>query len=164
MDSMQNDIQIIEEISKTLLSFLGMEGEIQVVESDGALTVMAKTKDAQMLVGEGGRTLEDIQYILKFIARKRLSAPIFVSLDINEYRKAKEQEIRDLARSAADEVILFHIQKELPPMGAGERRIIHMELQGRADVETESSGEGEDRRVVVRPKQRPTGSVGELVL
>jgi predicted RNA-binding protein Jag len=36
-------------------------------------------------------------------------------------------------------------------MNAFERRIIHAELSKRSDVKTESVGEGEERRVAIKP-------------
>ena len=82
--------------------------------------------------------------------RKKFGGPVYVALDINDYRKNKEHYVKELARTTADEVTLLKTPKELPPMSAAERRLVHMELQERSDIETESVGDGEDRRVVVR--------------
>ena len=43
-------------------------------------------------------------------------------------------------------------EKAFPPMPADERRIIHLELAKREDIVTESEGEGEDRKVIVKPR------------
>jgi spoIIIJ-associated protein len=40
-------------------------------------------------------------------------------------------------------------------MPASERRIIHIELRDHPDVYTESTGEGERRKVVIYPKNLP---------
>ncbi|PJA84129.1 MAG: hypothetical protein CO145_02195, partial [Candidatus Nealsonbacteria bacterium CG_4_9_14_3_um_filter_37_13] len=69
----------------------------------------------------------------------------------NGYKKKKLDYLKELARSLADEVALTKKEKNLPPMAAYERRIIHLELAGRSDVTTESIGEEPERRVVVRP-------------
>jgi len=37
------------------------------------------------------------------------------------------------------------------PMSPYERRIVHMELAKNESVKTESIGDGEDRRVVIKP-------------
>jgi len=72
-------------------------------------------------------------------------------LDINDYKKKKNEYLRELARSVADEVSLSKKEKILGPMPPYERRVIHMELAGRSDVVSESIGEGPERRVGVRP-------------
>ncbi|PIR71473.1 MAG: hypothetical protein COU43_02475 [Candidatus Nealsonbacteria bacterium CG10_big_fil_rev_8_21_14_0_10_37_25] len=86
-----------------------------------------------------------------FILWLILTEPFFIDLDINGYKKKKLDYLKELARSLADEVALTKKEKNLPPMAAYERRIIHLELAGRSDVTTESIGEEPERRVVVRP-------------
>ncbi|MBI2452798.1 MAG: hypothetical protein HYV55_01035, partial [Parcubacteria group bacterium] len=71
----------------------------------------------------------------------------------NDYRKSKEEYLRDTARQTADEAVLLNKPRELPAMSAADRRIVHMELSVRTDVVSESMGEGENRRVVIRPKE-----------
>ncbi|RLC39293.1 MAG: hypothetical protein DRH33_03225, partial [Candidatus Nealsonbacteria bacterium] len=73
-------------------------------------------------------------------------------LDINQYKKNKIEYLNDLAKSTADEVALSKKEKILPPMPSYERRIIHLTLAEREDVQTESQGEEPERRVVIKPK------------
>ena len=40
----------------------------------------------------------------------------------------------------------------MKPMSTYERRIVHMELSKNPQVFTESVGEGEERKIVVKPK------------
>ena len=42
----------------------------------------------------------------------------------------------------------------MEPMPPDERRIIHITLADNPDVKTESSGEGEGRRVVIQTRKR----------
>ena len=44
---------------------------------------------------------------------------------------------------------------ELEPMSAAERRVVHVALADDPGVESESTGEGRDRRVVVYPAGEP---------
>jgi spoIIIJ-associated protein len=39
----------------------------------------------------------------------------------------------------------------MKPMSAYERRLVHMELSKNEKVETESVGEGENRKILVKP-------------
>ena len=87
------------------------------------------------------------------VLKKYFTEPVRVNLDINDYRKNKETYIRELAKEAAEEVALVKKPKELSPMPAVERRIVHMVVAERPDVESDSIGEGSDRRVVIRAKE-----------
>jgi len=96
------------------------------------------------------RLITDLTLLARLV-NKRNGQDQPVYLDINNYRKEREQLIVDLARAAARKVLLTKAEVQLPAMNAYERRLIHTELASRPDVKTESSGERAERRVVVKP-------------
>src|SRR3990167_7394825 len=104
------------------------------------------------LIGEGGKNLSALNYLVKKIAEKKYPErfPGF-SLDINDYQKKKIDEIKELARMHAQRVRYFKKEAEMRPMNAYERRIVHASLQEYPDITTESRGEGMERRVVIKP-------------
>jgi spoIIIJ-associated protein len=150
----KEDITIIQKEVKTLFEKLGVEGDLRVEqkEEDRTIVVSLQVEDPKLLIGEKGQTLFEIQHLLKLIIRKKLPSLIgqYISLDINEYKKNKEEYLQDLAKTAADEVAILKKPKELAPMPASERRIIHSVLSERSDVTSESIGEDPDRRIVIK--------------
>jgi spoIIIJ-associated protein len=114
--------------------------------------VEVKIDEPQILIGEKGQTLFEIQRLLKTVLNRKIQKLFYLNLDINDYKKKKEDFLRELARDLADEVAFKKEERVLSPMSAYERRAIHAELAGREDVITESRGEGYDRRVVIKPK------------
>jgi len=111
-----------------------------------------RLEEPQILIGEKGQTLIEIQRLLKIILNKKLQKIFYLNLDINDYKKKKIEYLKDLANDLANEVVLTKEEKVFSPMSAYERRIIHTELTGRTDIFTESEGYGADRRVVIRPR------------
>jgi spoIIIJ-associated protein len=95
--------------------------------------------------------LADIQLLLRKIIKKEANEDFYLFVDIDNYKKNKENYLKDLAWSVADEVLRTGQEKEIPLMSSFDRRIIHIELQQRNDVLVESIGEGEERRIVVKP-------------
>jgi spoIIIJ-associated protein len=149
----RKSFDIIKEITKEFFEKINFELEIEFVPPvEDTVSINIKTQEPQTLIGEGGQTLSDIQHILKAILRKKIAEPFFISVDINEYRKRKEEYLKETARSYADEVFLTKKEKELAPMPAYERRVVHMELVKREDVVSESVGEGLERRVIIKPR------------
>lgn len=142
----------IEEAAKEFFQKIGADGTVQVkAAEESGVSIDITLQEPQLYIGEKGQTLFEIQHILKAIIRKKIPEQhLYISLDINEYNQNKESYLRELARGAADEVALLKKAKELPPMPAAERRIVHMELSERSDVSTESDGEGELRRVIIK--------------
>jgi spoIIIJ-associated protein len=116
-----------------------------------------KIDEPQILIGQQGQTLFEIQRLLRMILDKKLNAsqdasnPFYLNLDINDYKKKKTEYLKDLARESADQVSLTKEERHLLPMSAYERRIIHAELSQRTDVNTESRGDGFDRHIVIKP-------------
>lgn len=118
------------------------------------LPISLKMEEPQIFIGEGGQTLVDIQHLLRAVLKKKISSeePFYIDLDINNYKKKKIEYLKETAKAAADEVSLLKQSKELPPMPAYERRVIHLELASRQDVITESVDEGQNRRIIVKPR------------
>ena len=120
-------------------------------QEENTLLIEVKTEEPQILIGERGQTLADIQHLLKIILRKKTEELFYINVDINDYKKKKAEYLKELANSVADDVVLTKEEKALSPMRAFERRIIHMELAERSGVITESVGERDERKVVIKP-------------
>jgi len=121
-------------------------------ENKEAVELNVKIEEPQILIGQGGQTLFEIQRLLRMLLNKKLQKAFYLNLDINDYKKNKTEYLKDMARETSNEALLNKTEKILPPMPAYERRIIHAELSKRTDISTESRGEGEDRHIVIIPK------------
>lgn len=147
----KKDLEKIKKETERFFEKMNFEIEIGIKENEeNIVSVSLKTEEPQILIGKDGLTLMDIQHLLKRILRKDLGQ-VFIDFDINEYKKKKREYLKELAQGSADEVVLTKKEKTLNPMSSYERRIIHIELSGRNDVETESIGEEMERRVVIKP-------------
>jgi len=142
----------IKEIVKEFFekTTLGVEVEF-LPEQEGVLPISVKSEEPQILIGEGGQTLIEIQRLLKMILKKKIQEEFRIDLDINNYKKKKADYLKEVAVSTADDVSLTKKEKELAPMPAYERRIIHLALIERTDVITESIGEEPERRIIIKP-------------
>lgn len=94
--------------------------------------------------------VSNLDRLVKLMAKK-IQDDISVFVDINNYRRERENIILEIARGAARKAVATKEEIALPIMNAYERRLIHAELASRPDIKTESVGEGRDRYVVVRP-------------
>ncbi|MEK7553514.1 MAG: R3H domain-containing nucleic acid-binding protein [Patescibacteria group bacterium] len=87
--------------------------------------------------------------VIKLIARKNNID--FVIVDINNYRRKREDLILEIARVTARKSVAEKKEMSLPIMNAYERRLVHTELAKHPDIKTESVGEGRERYVVIKP-------------
>ncbi|MEW6046284.1 MAG: RNA-binding cell elongation regulator Jag/EloR [Bacillota bacterium] len=120
---------------------------------------------AGLLIGHRGETLNALQYLVNVAANRREQegAPVRFVLDTADYRRRRENVLRQVALRAARRVREEKRRVALEPMSATERRVIHLALKDDPYVETRSEGEEPNRRVVVFPRgQAPPAAAGEL--
>lgn len=166
------DFKDIETIKKTTEEFFGkmtitpsfieanmIADKIEIEEnieenkkSSDVVDLIINFSEPQILIGERGQTLFEIQRLLRTVLNKKIKKPFYLNLDINDYKKKKVEYLKNIAKDLADEVALSKREKEFLPMPPYERRIIHAELSNRKDIGTESRGQGDDRRIVIVPK------------
>ena len=148
MQEIKGEIKkIVEEFFKKAT----IEGEIDVKLKENLISARIKTEEPKILIGQNGQTLFGIQHLLRAILKRRISQDFYLDFDVNDYKKKKVEYLKEIAREAANEVAITKKEKELTPMPAYERRIIHLELAERGDVITESRGKDPERRVVIKP-------------
>jgi len=110
-----------------------------------------KTQESNYLIGQHGINLQALQHISRIIIRKQLSTKTDFVLDVNSYRQEKNKSIMEMAKNIANQAIMEKKSFILRPMSPYERRLVHLELSKNKEVSTESIGEGEDRRIVIKP-------------
>lgn len=144
------------ELKPSSINSIKNQDDVKGIEEKEVLEDMVnvgiKINEPQMLIGQNGQTLSEIERMLRILLNKNLQKRFYINLDINEYKKKKIEYLKELANSAAGEVVLTKEKKVLPPMSAYERRIIHEALANRQDVVTESHGNGVERCVMISPR------------
>ena len=144
----QRTIDFLVELAKKMNIDITVECEIN--END--LNFNVKGENVGKLIGYRGETLNAIQVLLGGLKRSG-EGRYRLYLDVEDYKKGREQTLVDLANRMADKAEEIERNVHLDPMSAYERRIVHSALQNRTLVETESMGEGETRHVVIKFKR-----------
>ncbi|MCS7057239.1 MAG: Jag N-terminal domain-containing protein [Thermoflexales bacterium] len=113
---------------------------------------LANAYDEEMMLSHQREGLNALQTVVQTMWSHRTRSSLRVNVDINGYRRRREQQLINMARRLADRVVANGKPITLEPMPANERRIVHMALRNRPDVFTESFGEGAARKVQIKPK------------
>lgn len=147
---------IIEQTLSELLTKMGVDAKIEVVteqaEDEENFTCNINiSDDSNLLIGQHGINLQALQHIARLLVRKKTSDHLKFVLDINSYRQQKNQSVIEMAKLAASQAISEKRAVVMKPMSTYERRIVHMELAKNTDVTTESIGEGEGRKIIIKP-------------
>jgi spoIIIJ-associated protein len=148
------------EVIRTLLEKMNVKATAAVRLSDSddvtgqrVPIVEINGDDLGTLIGPHGETLNAFQYLSRLmvghVVRRR---PSFV-IDVGGYRQRREQALARLADRMARKVIEQGRPLSLEPMPPHERRIIHMTLRNHDRVYTQSTGEGDRRKVRILLKR-----------
>jgi spoIIIJ-associated protein len=141
----------IEELTRTFLDAMKLSLDLRVSEQEDRYLVELSGPDAYLMRERQGSVLEALQLILGKVAEVRLSLDKRLVVDCDGYKQGRDQELIDLALSAAEKVRKTGRPLELSPMNPYERRIVHLALASEPGVATESQGDGFIKRVLVTP-------------
>lgn len=141
-----------EELINDFFKRLGIEGEIEITEDEEAISVNIQTEDTGMVIGYHGETLESLQLVLSLILAKDKGEFKRVSIEVGDYKKNRTEWLERIALDAKEKAMSTNQEVYLSDLKAWERRVVHLLLQEDKEVISESSGEGKDRVLVVRPK------------
>jgi len=113
-----------------------------------------------LLIGKHGATLDALSAVTNAVMHKADFRDLFFAVDIEGYRARRTATLRNLAQRCAERALREGVSIELDPMPPAERRIVHLTLANHRELETESTGQGNTRRVVIMPRggRRPAAS------
>ena len=157
--------EVAQTILETLLDLMGVPASVNpahgaLVESEvevpSTITLNVEGDDLGILIGRRGQTLSCLQYLVRIIIGHQEKVWVPIVIDVEGYKQRRCNALQSLAWRIAEQVTQRKEPFALEPMPAFDRRIIHLTLADHLDVTTESSGEGEARRVVVIPKGLPS--------
>ena len=154
------EVQSAHEFLRELLILMDISADVSVREPEtpadglGRATAVLDVEgdDLGLLIGRRGTTLSALQYLINVLVTRKLGSRVLVTVDVEAYHRRREDTLRGLARRMADRVRQSRRPMTLEPMPAAERRIIHIALADDSSVMTASTGFGEDRKVVIRPR------------
>jgi len=133
----------------SLLEKMDVEADVTVDDRPGMEGLEIEGAELGALIGRGGENLVALQQIVSAITSKSVGHTVHVPVDVEGYRKRREDQLREIARRVASRVKTTGQAVTLEPMLAFERRIVHLAVQEQPGIKTESVGMDPNRRVVV---------------
>jgi len=150
--------KIIQSQLEKLLELLSIKPEkldLEIKKVDDSQEVHLKLQIPEelsgILIGFHGETLSALQLILSMIVHQQTEQWYRFYLNVNNYRDRRQEQLDQMAENAAKRALLSGDEIELPFLTPSERRLVHLALKDRLDVESLSKGEGRQRRLIVQP-------------
>jgi len=153
-------VQVAEECLNELVRLMDIDADVEVREPETAADGLGRASavldiegdDLGLLIGRRGSTLSALQYLVNVMVTRRTGSKVLVTVDAEHYHRRREETLRNLAKRMAHRVRQSRRPMTLEPMPANERRIIHLALAEESSVQTGSVGQGDERKVVIRPR------------
>jgi spoIIIJ-associated protein len=157
---------IAQRILEDLLELMDIHGYVTAVSSvvpgpkgqpEETITLHIEGADEEamgLMIGRRGETLRSLQYLLNLLVSRQSRRWPQLVVDVGNYRQRRQESLEGLARRMAERVRQTGRPIMLEPMGAYERRLVHLALRDDASVYTESDGEGEQRKIVIHPARQ----------
>lgn len=139
-----------------VIQSMGIPAKIDVEEDEESLRmniVEVDERDAGVLIGKRGETLDALQYLTSIVANSHADHYVRVFLNTQGYREKREIALKNLARKMSNKALRYGRNMKLEPMNPYERRIIHSEVQKIHGVTSFSEGSEPYRRLVIQPER-----------
>lgn len=130
---------------------LGLRASVDIEETDEEIRATVNGDELGLLIGRHGATIDALQHIAMRAAFHSSADHKAVVVDAAGYRERREAALKRAADRAVEDALSFGRAVELEPMNPQERRIVHLYLRDRSDVQTHSEGDEPERRLVVTP-------------
>jgi len=140
-------------ILDTMLGHLGLPATIEIEETSDGPCLQIRSTESQSIIGRDGDRLDDIQYLVNRILRRKFHKAERIKVDCEHFRSIREDKMAGEIREIAERVKATGKPHQLRPLNAYYRRLVHNLLVDDPEIVTHSP-EGDDRlkRITISAK------------
>ena len=142
---------LVREFLERVCSALGTPTAVDIADRGDELVATLSGEGMGLVIGKHGQTIDAVQYLANALVARVVGPGTAVVVDAAGYRARRQAALEQTADRAAQRALATGGAVALDPMTAVERKIVHLHLQERPGVITESDGSEPNRFVVVRP-------------
>lgn len=147
---MEEAISFAKKYLEDVLSFFGLNVDVHATHDEDVIELnIPSTHMNGFLIGQRGDTVRALQYMVMSALKNKNHEYVRVNVDVADYKKAQNDRLAEQVELWVAEVKSKKKDIELKPMNPAYRRIVH-KVSSENGLETESIGEGYDRRVVIK--------------
>lgn len=151
-DNIEEAILYAKKYIEDLLSFFGLNTDVYATTEDHEVIELnvPSTHLNGFLIGQRGDTMRSLQYMVSTALKNQNFAHTRVNVDIADYKKHRADRLVKQAEDWFREVKESGKPKDLAPMNAADRRVVH-KAASEFGLQTESVGVGRERHIVLKP-------------
>jgi spoIIIJ-associated protein len=145
------DSQVIDFVTQ-ITGAMGLDLDVDVDETPDHIRLNLSGDGADALIRRKGEILDALQVIVNTAFRRDTRGDRHYVVDALGFRKAKDEELRQMAQLLMEKVRETGQLQELGPLNPYARRIVHLTVAEDASLTSESTGDAFLKTVVISRK------------
>ncbi len=141
-----------KKILEDLISFLGVEAAVEVLEERDEIGLNIKSENSGLLIGRRGKTIDALQYLLNKMVKDEGGDKRRIAVDTENYQNRRRASLTNLALRLGKKAKRLKEPVATLPLSPHDRRIVYLALQKDYELSAKSQGEGWYQEVVISPK------------
>ena len=138
----------VRDFAKQTVAAMGLPLEVTVVDAGDNIRVELTGDGGEMLLRRKAEALDALQQIVNTAFRRELKDDRSFVVDCMDYRKAKDAELRQMARYMMEKAKTTGPQ-EMGPLNPYARRIVHLTVAEDPQMSSESIGDAFLKTVII---------------
>ena len=138
----------VREFMKETLAAMGVPLDVTVVDAGDNIRVELSGEGGEMLLKRRAEALDALQQIVNTAFRRELEDDRSFVVDCMDYRKAKDAELRQMARFTMEKAKTAGPQ-EMGPLNPYARRLVHITVAEDPQMSSESIGDAFLKTVII---------------
>jgi spoIIIJ-associated protein len=135
-----------------VLGAMGLTVDVALEETPDAIRVNVTGAGADTLLRRQGETLDALQVIVNTAFRREERGDRHYLVDALGFRKSKDDELRETAKTLAELARTSGVPQEMGPLNPYSRRLVHLTVADVPGMSSESIGDAFLKTVVISPK------------
>src|SRR3990167_6225143 len=128
------------------LSFFGLNIEVKASADEDVIELKVPSTHLNgFLIGHNGDTLRSLQFLVSTTLRNHDALLSRINIDIADYEAQRVDRLVSKIKETLETIQKTGESRNLEPMNAADRRVVHQAVSEYPDLQTHSEGEGRDR-------------------
>lgn len=149
----EDSITYAKKYLEDTLSFFGLNIDVKASADEEVIELKVPSTHLNgFLIGHNGETLRSLQFLVSTTLRNHDAQLSRINIDIADYKAQRADRLVNKIKDTLETIQNTGEQKNLEPMNAADRRVVHQAVSEYPDLQTHSEGEGRDRHIVISKK------------
>jgi spoIIIJ-associated protein len=138
---------------KDVVTAMGLALHVAVLDTPDGVRVELSGEGGEILLRRKAEALDALQQIVNTGFRRELNDDRSFVVDCMDYRKAKDAELRQMARFVMEKVKSSGMPQEMGPLNPYARRLVHLTVAEDPAMTSESIGDAYLKTVIISARR-----------